>query len=100
MGYFHIFIRWSFQIILSNLALTVVIVGAGQWTPLPPRPTSSFLNYQTKISVNGDDGGDSIRPTLQLLYYAQTELSRGQSLSSVNQHLLRQPFITHQIILS
>ena len=60
------------------------------WTVVPPPPpSSSFLNYQTKISVNGDDGGDSIQPTLQLLYYAQTELSRGQSLSSLNQHLLR-----------
>ena len=48
IGYFHIFIRWSSQIILSNLALTVVIVGAGQWPPLPS-PSSPFLIIKLKL---------------------------------------------------
>ena len=53
IGYFHIFIRWSFQIILSNSALTVLIVETERPGPPPPPP---FLNYETKISVNGGDG--------------------------------------------
>ena len=53
MGYFHIFIRWSFQIILSNSALTVLIVESERPGPPPPPP---FLNYETKISDNGGDG--------------------------------------------
>ena len=39
----------------------------GPATPPPP----PFLNYETKISVNGDDGWDCINTAdLQLLHYA------------------------------
>ena len=38
--------------------------------PAPP-PPPPFLNYETKISVNGDDGWHCINTAdLQLLYYA------------------------------
>ena len=51
------------------------------------------------MEVTADGWTVSIQPTLQLLHYAQTELSRGQTLSSPTKHLLP-PLMSPQLPVS